>query len=86
MAGGGLCNGGMSSLVSAFGSSFRAAPTTAGCVIGGPGGVGLVAWGADTLDPDGIVSDCSATAFLDRRDVESTGVTLGVGSGLLVTH
>lgn len=63
MAGGGLCT---SSLVSAIGSSGRVAPSTAGCTIGGPGGGGPVTWGADALDPDGVMSKCSATVFLDR--------------------
>lgn len=65
-----------------IGSLERVVPTTAGCAIAGAGGGGPVIH--DVLDPDRVKSERSTTVFSGCWDAGSTGVTLGVGSGLLV--
>lgn len=71
--------------MTAIGSSWRVTPTAVGCAIGSPGDGSPMVHGTDVPDSDRVTSRCSATVISGRCDVGSTGVILGVGSGLLVT-
>lgn len=81
-SGEGFRAGATSSWVPAIGSFDRVVPTMTGCAAAGAGSGGRMMRGG--LDSDRVLSGRSASLFSGRWDVESTGVTLGVGSGLLV--